>query len=169
MFLIDYVKPETAQGEVKDLYSVFPGSVPDSIQLLSASPRYLARQMAGTGEYLQDETFSRELMAALRYVGASTACFGFCTTFNRDMLVGMGLTEAEVDGLATDPSRAFDAGDAALIAFVAKAMADPDNVSRADVDAVRAAGWSDQQIFEATAYTAQMSTVGTVFRTFAEK
>lgn len=167
MFLIDYVTPKEAQGEVKEVYSMFPSTVPDSVQLFSASPRYLLKQMATAGEYLSDETFSRELMAALRFIGASTACFNFCTEFNRQMLISMGLSEAEVESLATAPSGAFEEKDAVLIAFAAKSQADPESVTKNDVDMVREAGWSDQQIFEATAYTAQMATVGIIFRTFA--
>jgi alkylhydroperoxidase family enzyme len=171
MFKIDYVVPEQAEGRVKDLYAAFPPQVgvPAPIQLYSASPRYLANQMAMAGTLMKDEAFDAGLLAALRYVGASTACFGFCTTFNKSMLQSMGLTEAEVESLHTDPSKAFEPKDAALIAFAAKAVADPDAVTEADVEAARAAGWTDPQIFEATAYSAQMATVGIVFRAFAAR
>ncbi|EGB14036.1 hypothetical protein DND132_0821 [Pseudodesulfovibrio mercurii] len=171
MFMIDYVRPEQAEGLVQKMYSAFPAhiAVPDPIQLYSASPRYLARQMAIAGDYMQDEAYSPELLAALRYIGASTACFGFCTTFNRGLLASMGLTEAELDALATDPARAFEPKEAALLAFAAKAVREPDDVTQADVDTVRAAGWTDPQIFEGTAYAAQMATIGLVFRTFADK
>ncbi|MGE4421135.1 MAG: carboxymuconolactone decarboxylase family protein [Pseudodesulfovibrio sp.] len=171
MFMIDYARPEQAEGTVKKVYSAFPPHipVPDPIQLYSASPRYLTRQMAIAGDYMQDDAYSPELLAALRYIGASTACFGFCTTFNKGLLSSMGLSEAEIDALDTDPAKAFEPREAALLAFAAKSVKTPDSVTRADVDAVRAAGWSDPHIFEATAYAAQMATIGIVFRAFAEK
>jgi alkylhydroperoxidase family enzyme len=171
MFLIDYVKPEQAEGTVKKVYSAFPPHipVPDPIQLYSASPRYLARQMAVAGDYKQDDAYTPELLAALRYIGASSACFGFCTTFNKGLLSSMGLSDAEIDALDTDPSKAFDPREAALLAFAAKSVKTPDAVIAADVNAVRARGWTDPQIFEATAYAAQMATIGIVFRAFAAK
>ncbi|WP_207259749.1 hypothetical protein [Desulfovibrio sp. Huiquan2017] len=171
MFMIEYVRPEQAQGAVREIYSSFPAHipVPDPIQLYSASPRYLARQTAIAEDLRQNEAYSPELLAALRYLGASTACFGFCTTFNRGLLTSMGLTEAELDALATTPARAFEEKDAALLSFVAKAVREPDGVTRNDVDAARFAGWTDAQIFEATAYAAQMATIGIVFRAFVEK
>jgi hypothetical protein len=171
MFMIDYVRPEQAEGAVKKVYSAFPAHnpVPDPIQLYSASPRYLLKQMAIAGDYKQDDAYTPELLAALRYIGASTACFGFCSVFNRKMLTTMGLSEAEVDALFTDPGKAFEPKDAALVAFAAKSVKTPDEVTSEDLDAVREAGWTDPQIFEATAYAAQMNVVGTLFRTFAEK
>ena len=171
MFMIDYVKPEQAEGAVKKIYSVFPPNipVPDPIQLYSASPHYLARQMAIAGDYQQNDAYAPELLAALRYIGASTACFGFCTTFNKGLLSSMGLSEAEIDALFTDPTKAFEPKDAALLAFAAKSVKTPDDVASADLDAVREAGWTDPQIFEATAYAAQMTVIGTLFRAFAEK
>ncbi|MEZ7198632.1 hypothetical protein [Pseudodesulfovibrio karagichevae] len=171
MFMIDYVKPEQAEGEVQKIYSMFTPRipVPEPILLYSASPRYLQRHVDMIVDYMQDDAYSPELLAALRFIGASSACFGFCTLFNRKMLGDMGLSEAEIDALATDPAKAFDAKDAALLAFAAKSIKEPDNVTREDLDAVRAAGWTDQQIYEAAAYSAQMSVTGTLFRTFAEK
>jgi len=171
MFQIDYATPENATGSVAEVYAMFPKgmAVPDPIQLYSASPRYLGHQMAIMGDYMADEAYEPALLAALRYIGASSTCFGFCTEFNRKMLSSMGLSAEEIDALHTDPAKAFDEREAALLALAAKAVADPDKVSAADVDAARAQGWTDPQIFECVAYTAQMQTVGTIFRTFAEK
>ncbi|MCJ2164197.1 MULTISPECIES: hypothetical protein [unclassified Pseudodesulfovibrio] len=171
MFMIDYVTPDKAEGAVKAIYSIFPAEmpVPDPIQLFSASPRYLTKQMEIAGALMQDDAFESSLLAALRYIGASTACFGFCTEFNKGMLTSMGLTEEEINALASEPSKAFEEKDAALLSFVAKSISTPDAVNQADIDATRKAGWSDQHIFEATAYAAQMATLGIVFRTFAAK
>jgi len=171
MFMIDYVTPEKAEGSIEKIYSFFPEGipVPDSLQLYSASPRYLERQWAAVGDLMADDAYDQGLLAALRYIGASTACFGYCSQFNKQMLNSMGLTEEEVDALATNPSAAFEEKDAALITFVAKSTANPDDVTQADIEAVRNQGWTDQQVFETTAYAAQMATVGIVFRTFSNK
>ena len=45
----------------------------------------------------------------------------------------------------------------------------PDKVVPADIDAAKKQGWTDKEIFECTAYTAQMKTLGTVYRAFERK
>lgn len=171
MFMINYVTPEQAEGAVKKVYSMFPEGVPvpEPLQLYSASPRYLLKQMAVIGDFMQDDAYDHGFLAAMRYIGASTACFGACTTFNRDLLLAMGLTEEDIAHLGSNPAKSFDEKEAAMLTLVSKSTADPDSVTQADIDLVRAQGWTDQQIFEVTAYAAQMATIGIVFRTFAKK
>ena len=171
MFMIDYVTQEKADGAVKDIYASFPPEVgiPEPVLLYSASPDYLLKQMAVLKGFMDNDAYEPSLLAALRFVGASTACFGFCTDFNRNLLGKMGLKTEEIDALQTDPSKGFEPREAALIAFVSKAIATPDEVVQADIDAVRDQGWTDEQVFECTAYAAQMATLGIVYRTFARK
>lgn len=171
MFMIDYVTPEKAHGAVKKVYSRFPAEVPvpDPLQLYSASPRYLTKQMSIISDFLQDDAYEHGFLAALRYIGASTACFGFCTNYNKQMLTAMGLSDEDIAQLGTDPSQSFEEKEAAMLSLVSKSTADPESVTQADINAVRESGWTDQQIFECIAYAAQMATVGIVFRTFAEK
>lgn len=171
MFLIDYVTPEKADGDVGMIYSQFPPEVgvPAPVQLYSASEDYLLKQMGVLKGYMDNEAYTPALLTALRFVGASTACFGFCTDFNRSLLGKMGLKTAEIDALRTDPSQGFEPKEATLIAFVSKAITAPDKVVSADIDTVRDRGWTDEQIFECTAYAAQMNTLGTVYRAFARK
>lgn len=171
MFMINYVTPEKAEGAVKKIYSIFPPEVgvPEPLQLYSASPKYLVKQMAVVSDFMQNDAYDPSLLAAMRYIGASTACFGYCTTFNKQMLESMGLSAEEIEKLGTDPTQAFEGKDAALLTLIAKAIADPDSVSKADIDLAREQGWTDEQVFETTAYAAQMATLGIVFRTFSEK
>ena len=171
MFMIDYSTPDKAEGIVKEVYSMFPAhiAVPDPLQLFSASPRYLSREAGVIKDFMGDDAYDPGFLAALRYIGASTFCFDACTVFNKDYLLRMGLSEEEIDSLTSNPAQSFEDKEAALITFVAKSTTNPDGVSRADIDAVRAQGWTDQQIFECTVYAARMATVGQVFRTFSEK
>ena len=169
MFQIDYAKPGKAEGSVAETYALFPKGVPAPIQLFSASPRYLERELAVIGDFMGDDAYEPAFLAALRYIGASVSCFGACTGFNRDLLASMGLSQEEIEALHTDPAKAFDEREAALLALAAKAVADPDAVTPADIDPARALGWTDRQIFECVTYAARLSTVGIVYRAFASK
>lgn len=171
MFMIDYVTPEKAEGAVKKIYSAFPKDipVPAPLQLYSASPRFLHKQMAIIGDYMNDDAYDPGFLAALRYIGASTNCFETCTVFNKEYLMRMGLSETDIDSLAKDPAQSFDAKEAAMISFISISTANPDEVTQSDIDTVRKQGWTDDQIFECTVYAANMATVGIAFRTFSQK
>ena len=171
MFMINYITPEKAEGAIKEIYGMFPKEVgvPQPLQLYSASPAYLKRQMTIIKYFTQNSSFDFPLLAALRYVGASTTCFDQCSLFNKKLLLSLGLTENEITTLGIVPSETFEDKDAALITLAAKAVNNPDSVTKEDLDAASAHGWSDQEVFEGVAYAAQMSTVGIVFRTFANK
>jgi uncharacterized peroxidase-related enzyme len=55
---------------------------------------------------------------------------------------------------ANDADGVLTPRDVALIAWVRKVVADPNGTTRSDVDALKAAGFGDREIFEVTAFTA---------------
>ncbi|CCH47258.1 carboxymuconolactone decarboxylase family protein [Pseudodesulfovibrio piezophilus] len=170
MFLIDYITPEKAEGKIKEIYSMIPTGrpVPEPMQLYSASPRYLEKQMEILQTIMKDGEYEPELLAAMRYIGSINTCFGYCATYNKDILGSMGLSEEEIDALITDPYQAFEAKEASLLALISKAMTKPESVCSADINTAREHGWTDSQIFESTAYAAQMATLGIVVGAFSK-
>lgn len=170
MFKVSYVRPEDATGTTAEIYGIFPPEVgvPAPLQLFSASEPYLAKQMAVIKHIVTNDRFEQGLLAALRYVGASVSCFDHCSAYNAHILKGMGLSDRELAALDSAPEQAFEPHEAALIRFAAKAVRTPDEVTDEDVATALAAGWTDQELFEATAYAAQMATVGIVFRAFSK-
>lgn len=171
MFLIDYITPDKATGVTAEAYAQFSKlpEPPHTVQLYSASEEYLSRTMSLMHYHAAQEPFSFALLAALRYVGAARGCNDYCTVYNRQLLASMGLTEEELDALGTDSAKALEDKEAALVNFVGKALDSPDAVSRADLDTVRAQGWTDRQMFESVAYAAQLGVIGTLFDTFRKK
>ena len=170
MFKINYIQPEEAQGKVKEIYEMFPDlAVPAPLQLYSASPAYLEKQMDIISCIMSNDSFSFPLLTALRVVGASSTCFEYCTEFNTKILASLGLTDDDIQNIGEIHSDVFEEKEAAMINFVYKAINDPDNITKKDLDKVRSLEWTDPEIFEATAYAAQMSTVGIVFRTFTSE
>lgn len=170
MFMIDYVTPEKAEGVVAEVYSFFPKTmgVPDSVQIASASPGLLKSQ-GETIKYFsagQDE-LSFHLLAAIRFVAATHFCHDYCVMLNSGMLKSAGLSEAEVNGLKENPSAGFEEKEAALLAFVAKALDAPASIGQADIETLRELGWSDRAMFDAVAQAGQMAWASLVFRTFS--
>ena len=64
--------------------------------------------------------------------------------------------------LAGLPHAALTAREQALMAWTRKVVKDPNGTSRADVEALRSAGLSDDEIFEATAFVAMRLAFSTV-------
>lgn len=169
MFLIDYVTPKKAEGTVAELYSMFPKGmgVPDSFQVISASPKLLECQGEVIKYFMgeQDE-LSFHLLAAIRLIAAGHYCHDYCVMLNANMLKAAGLSEEEVYSLKEDPKTGFDENEAALLAFVTKGLEAPESVGEDDVDSLRKLGWSDTAIFDAIAQAGQMASASLAFRTF---
>jgi len=170
MFMIDYVTPEKAEGAVAEVYSFFPKEmgVPASVQIISASPALLKTQ----GEAIKyfsagQEELSFHLLAAVRFIAATHFCHDYCTMLNAGILKSAGLNEEEVNSLRENPAAGFEEKEAALLAFVTRALDAPASVGQADIDALRELGWSDRAMFDAMAQAGQMAWASIVFRTFS--
>lgn len=169
MFHIDYVTPEKAEGVVASVYDIFPPQmgVPDSVQIMSASPKLLECQGEVIKYFMgQQKELSFHLLAAIRFMAATHYCHDYCTTLNHSILEAAGMTGEELDSLKDDPSAGFEEAEAALLAFVVKSLETPESVNDSDVDNLREIGWSDTAIFDAVAQAAQMSGASLLFRTF---
>lgn len=171
MFLIDYVTPEKAEGAVADVYNIFPPEmgVPDSLQVISASPALLEAQ-GNIIKYFMggQEELGFHLLAAIRFMAASHYCHDYCTMLNAKMLQAAGLSEEEVNRLSNDPSTGFEEKEAALLAFVIKALDTPEAIGEDDIATLRELGWSDNAIFDAVGQAGQMASASLAFRTFTK-
>ena len=79
----------------------------------------------------------------------------------------MGVDLEQVRAAKDDPELAPIAGrERPLLRMALKAVNDPEAVGQADVDAARASGWSDRDIFDAVAQAASNRAFNTVLRTF---
>ncbi len=153
MFLLDHVAPEDAQGAVKEAYSVFPQGfpVPEPLKLMSASPELCLQQSRVLNYYINHNRIDSGFFAVLRYVLAHEYEYDFCRDFNAQMLKrAAGADDEELAGLAEHPENApLEDEQKALLLFVLKMLRAPKDVGGEDVDALRAMGWTDRDIFDA--------------------
>jgi alkylhydroperoxidase family enzyme len=69
--------------------------------------------------------------------------------------------------MQADPSKApLDEKQKALLLFVLKACDNPHSVVAADVERLKGLGWSETDIFDATAHGARMVGTNIIFDTF---
>lgn len=152
MFKLQTVDPKTAAGPVAELYAAFPPGmgVPAPLQLLSASPEILKRQMSMIGYFMQHPRLDPRLLALIRYSMAARYGYAYCTGFNGNMLKSTGLSDVELEALTDDPDTApLDDKGKALLKFVLKVYGQPEQVREADIAALREIGWLDSDIMDA--------------------
>ena len=169
MFVLDTVSPENATGAVEKIYKTFPPEIgiPLPLQLMSASPGFLACQFEFIKYYGGHAKLSFPLLAAIRYMAASDCDYDYCVRFNRKILMASGASEQEVDAITGDMETVpFEENEKALLKFVAKAVKTPAAVEAEDVKALHRIGWKDADILDAVAHGAYMRGHGTLMRVF---
>ncbi len=171
MALIKTVKPEDATGVVKEAYDFMQqraGLVPMPMQMMSVSPPMMSTMMSSMQHFMQHPNLDPVLLTQIRLMTADRCDYPYCVMFNTNILKqAAGFTDEQVAAFMSDPaSVASSDKNKAMLGFVQKAMKDPDAVEQADVDALHELGWTDQDIFDATAHASNMVSAGILYRTF---
>lgn len=164
MFRINTVSQDQAKGQTKEIYSIFPGPVPAPLLLMSASPALLERQAGLIKYYMSHPRLTFPLLTAIRYISSDECGHEFCMDFNRQLLMRAGMNAQEIDDLKANPATApLEDKERDMLVFVAKAMKDPKSTNQADVDALKAQGWTDSDILDALVHGANMVASAIVF------
>jgi uncharacterized peroxidase-related enzyme len=161
MSILQTVTPERASGEVADIYAQIEqawGHVPAAIQVFSANPALLRHQWEYYGSIMQHPRLSMPLTACIRMLVSQAGNCDYCVDMNAAML--MNLAGWSADELAATRADFRDSPlsneDKALLGLVLKATRDPKSVTAHDLEAARAAGWSDGDILDAVNHGARM-------------
>jgi hypothetical protein len=170
MAIIKTHTPETAEGEVKEILDTVQGmlkTIPGPMELASASPWMIKNVWASVQYFSQHPNLGFGLLSAIRYLVARQSEFVFCEGFNKQFLQLQGMTEADIEKMVADPSQApLEDKDRALLAFVTRAVENPDAVGEEDMKGLHDLGWSDRDILEAMAHGANMVASGILMKTF---
>lgn len=153
MFVLDYQKPGQATDCVAEIYAHFLGrtEVPAPLQLLSASPEMLGLQFEQIRYFMGHERLNFPMLAAIRYLAASQACFDHCLILNRTWLTKSGLSVQDMDNLSRGvPVEIFSDAENALLHVVRKVLA-KDTVHEKEMETLRGLGWKDSDILDACA------------------
>jgi hypothetical protein len=107
------------------------------------------------------------LLSSIRYLVAQQYDYVFCTGFNRKMLKMQGLSDEDIEKMENDPLQApLDDKDCAMVAFVMKAIKEPDVVEKQDMDRLHDLGWMDSDIMDALAHGTNMIGSSILMKTF---
>lgn len=161
MSILHTVTPETATGEVAEIYAQIKnawGRVPAAIQVFSANPFLLRHQWEYYGSVMQHPTLSMPLTACIRMLVSQAGNCGYCIDMNAGMLINLaGWTPEQVAATRADFNDSpLIPQEKTLLGLVLKAARDSSSVSAADLQAARDAGWSDVEILDAVNHGARM-------------
>jgi hypothetical protein len=170
MAIIKTVSPETAEGEIKEIYDNAiqqVGVVPSPMQLESASPAILKSHWASIQYFSQHPTLGFPLLSTIRFLVSEHLNFAFCTGFNKNLLKQQGLSDEDINEIIKDPLKApLEDKEQAMLGFVMKAIKSPDAVEQKDMDQLHDMGWTDRDIFDAMVHGTSLVGASILMKTF---
>ncbi|EIJ41218.1 hypothetical protein BegalDRAFT_0297 [Beggiatoa alba B18LD] len=171
MPLIRTISPETATGEIAELYKhiiALRGRVPNSSQIWSISPELYKQQLNFIDYYMTHKTLSAPLLACVRLLVSSNTNCQYCIDFNTALLVNlMGWQMDDVAHLKqTQQSPKLSEKENKMLTFVLKSVKNCKKADVADLNALRALGWDDADILDAVQHGARMSAIDVILNTF---
>ncbi len=161
MTILQTVTPETATGEIAEIYAQIKqawGYVPTAIQAFSANPFLLRHQWEYYGNIMQHPRLTFPLTASIRMLVSQAGNCTYCIDMNAGMLINMaGWTPGQIAATRADFNDSpLSPQEKILLGLVLKATRDSNGVNVADLQAARAAGWSDSDILDAVNHGARM-------------
>jgi uncharacterized peroxidase-related enzyme len=161
MSILQTVTPETATGEVAEIYAQIQnawGQVPTAIQAYSANPFLLKQQWEYYGSIMQHPTLTLPLTTCIRRLVSQAGNCTYCIDMNAGMLINMaGWTPDQVAATrANYLDSPLSPQEKTLLGLVLKMTRDSKSITADDMQAARDAGWSDSDILDAVNHGARM-------------
>ena len=153
MAFIDTVPPDRATGDVHAMYARIEaavGYVPNYAKLFSHRPQVMATWaafLASIRGSMDPRRYELVTLAAARALRCSYCMLAHGAILRRDFYSADQLVEIAQDPADSDLSPA----EATMMAFVDKLTRDATSVTAADVERLRARGFSDAEIFDIAA------------------
>jgi len=165
--------PQAPAGEEGRVDAVFGaikqhiGFIPDGLRLYSFSPPLLESFVGNVSYFNSGERLAPSLMAMIRYLVSWESKCHFCIDMNEGFLTNMGLDLDAIRAARSNPEAApIPAKEKPLLMLALKSVSDPASVNEADIQAAKAQGWTDRDIFDVVAQAASNRAFSYVLRTF---
>ena len=165
--------PQAPAGEESRVDAVFGaikqhiGFVPDGLRLYSFSPALLENFVGNISYFNSGERLTPSLMAMIRYLVSWESKCHFCIDMNEGFLTNMGLDLDAIRAARNNPEIApLPEKEKPLLRIALKSVNDPEGVNDKDIQAAKAQGWSDRDIFDVVAQAASNRAFSYVLRTF---
>ena len=165
--------PQAPAGEEGRVDAVFGaikqhiGFVTDGLRLYSFSPALLENFVGNISYFNSGERLTPSLMAMIRYLVSWESKCHFCIDMNEGFLTNMGLDLDAIRAARNTPEIApLPEKEKPLLRIALKSVNDPEGVNDKDIQAAKAQGWSDRDIFDVVAQAASNRAFSYVLCTF---
>lgn len=154
MAFVKKIPEEKAGPELRDLYAQIRSSygfLPNYFQALGLMPALIRAERALADTILADGELSRIVKEHILLVVSGINSSSYCIAAHLELLRKLGVEKSLGRKLATKyQSAGLAANELALLQFADKLTRDASSVSKADVNALFAASWSEKAVIEAT-------------------
>ncbi len=155
MFKIKTVAPQEATGAIAEIYGQFPPSVgvPHAIQMMSASPDFLARKVEDLKNWQGHRSITVPMQKAMRMLISGDADMTSCRDANAAMLELSGLDAEQVKAFAGSVDQwPLAPRENELVQFVVEHVTRRQPADPATIEKLREMGWTEADIFEGLAF-----------------
>lgn len=162
MASIKLIDNDEATGRVAEIYQQMNdsmGFVPNAFRIFSSSEHILDIQNQNLIYFIRHKSLGGKLLAFIRYLVSEVEKCEYCIGMNAGILLQYGVLPEALQGYKLNPATApLEPNEIQLLLFVLKVVHDSTSVKHEEVEALRAIGWTDKDILDATYHaTTQMS------------
>lgn len=152
MAWVPEISEEQASPELRRLYEMIRpdfGFVPPFYKAQGLVPRAIEGQLPIFPAILGDGALPQKIKEQIAIVVSGLNTSSYCVALHLDLLRKFGIEKPIGRKLAVDyPHAPVEPNVQALFRFADKLTNSPGDIEQSDIDALRAAGWNDQQIIE---------------------
>lgn len=152
MSFIGLVSSEQASPALKPLYEKISqafGFLPNYFQALGRAPQVIPSHLELHEAIMAEGALSRALKEQIGLVVSGLNSSSYCIAIHMEVLRGLGVEKPLGRKLATDYANApVGEKEKAVFRFADKLTRQPFEITRADVEALRQAGWDEQAVLE---------------------
>lgn len=152
MAWVPEIPEEQASPELRRLYEMIRpdfGFVPSFFGAQGLQPQAIAAELSLFPAIMQDGALPRKIKEQIAVVVSGLNTSSYCVALHIDLLKKLGIDKPIGRKLAVDyPNAPVGPDVLALFHFADRLTKAPADIVQSDVDALRAAGWNDQQILE---------------------
>src|SRR5574337_50655 len=166
MSFVTQVSEAQATSEVKQLYRQIHehyGFVPNYFQALGHLPSVIEGHLVLGDAILRDGALSRKRKEQIGLVVSGINASSYCIAAHMQILSQLGVEPMLASVLVTDPASApVGEKEHALFRFADKLTRKPDEIEKADTEALLKAGWDEAALLEAVLTVSWFSLINRV-------
>ncbi len=170
MTLIKLVEQDEATGKVAEVYESMintMGFIPNAFKVFSPSAHLLETQVNNLKYFIRHKTLGGKLLALIRLLVSEEEVCEYCVGMNSGILLQYGILPDQLAEIKKDPSKApLEEKELALLLFVLKVVKASNSTEQKDIDALKALGWTDGDILDATYHAASQVGIDKIFNAF---